>query len=202
VSTPQNEASQQDAPQSQPSGGNNVFTRKIGPLPMWAWMGILLAVALGYYFWKKNLSASNSSTQNASGTNTPDQTTAASQIPQFVNQTFVSGQPPTAPTTPTPPGTVPPTNIPPADTYFIVSNGKESLATIAKKAGIPVEQIVQGTSQFGGAQNHGSFTKWYTGGSSKHGTKGNVPKGIYLFASGFQTGHAPTGWTSIAKGTS
>ncbi len=63
--------------------GSNAFTRQLGPLPVWGWMGIGLAVALGYYFWTKN-KAKNSPTQGTDMTQGPDQTTASSQIPQFV----------------------------------------------------------------------------------------------------------------------
>ena len=46
-------------------GGGNVFTRKIGPLPMWAWMGIALALAIVYYLYKKHTSSSTSSQNSA-----------------------------------------------------------------------------------------------------------------------------------------
>lgn len=184
MSTPQGAAN--DAPQKPEPGaeGTNVFTKKLGPLPLWAWMGIGLAIALGFYFWRQNSGKGAS----ASDTTPPDQTTEASQIPQFVNQTFVQGEPPATPTTPTSPvGTKPPTNEPPAHTFFITTNGKESLATIAKKQGVSVENIAKNTDQLGGASNHGKFWKWYSG-SSKHGTKGHVPAGIKLF---FQSPTSP-----------
>jgi len=69
------------------SSGGNVFARKLGPLPMWAWMGVALAVALAYYLWKKDKS-----------------TTAAGSATQFVNQTYVNSAPPSAPGVPGPPG--------------------------------------------------------------------------------------------------
>lgn len=64
---------------------------------MWAWMGILLAIALGYYFWKQNKAGSSSGASITPPGSSPDQTTAASQIPQFVNITDVGtqGTPPT-----------------------------------------------------------------------------------------------------------
>lgn len=99
-------------------GGGNVFTRKIGPLPMWGWMGIALAIALAYYFLHKKNTAS---TQAAAATNTPGGTDS-SLVPQFVNQTYTNVQPPAAPNVtvnnnepaPTSTGPVTPVNAPPA----------------------------------------------------------------------------------------
>ena len=81
------------------SSGGNVFTRKLGPLPMWAWMGIGLAVALAFYLYNKNKS-SQAASQNA--VNTPGGVDS-SLVPQFVNQTYVENIPPPAPTTTTGP---------------------------------------------------------------------------------------------------
>lgn len=79
-------------PQTQSSSqqGSNVFLKKIGPLPLWAWMGIGLAVALGYYYWRQNKASSTASQTAGSSTGTTDQ----NLIPQFVNQTYVQGGPP------------------------------------------------------------------------------------------------------------
>jgi len=98
----------------------NAFTRKVGPLPLWGWMGIGLALAFGYYFWEKNKSsAANSpaSTSTENGTTEP-----ADQVPPYIIQNYesdVNAQTvgptttnvnPTAPPTPPP---VPPTTPPP-----------------------------------------------------------------------------------------
>jgi len=79
-------------------GGGNVFTRKIGPLPMWAWMGIALALAIVYYLYKKHTSSSTSSQNSAqnSSVNTPGGVDA-SLVPQFVNQVYNQETPPVAP---------------------------------------------------------------------------------------------------------
>lgn len=88
MSTMQPEA----APESQ-----NVFTRKLGPLPMWGWMAIALALAIAYYLIHKNSSAnSTASTSTTGGTGTAD-TTDQSLVPQFVNQVYNQEQPPAAP---------------------------------------------------------------------------------------------------------
>lgn len=101
-------------------GGGNVFTRKLGPLPMWGWMAIALLVALGYYLYKKNQSGATSTA--ASGTspstvNTPGGVDA-SLVPQFVNQDYTNVQAPAAPNvtvnnTLPPPTTSTPTTPPP-----------------------------------------------------------------------------------------
>jgi hypothetical protein len=85
-----------EQPSSRSGGGAmSALTRKIGPLPMWGWMGIGLALALVYFFFTKNKQASSSSTAATADT------TSASQIPQFVNQTYVTTTPPVASTPPT-----------------------------------------------------------------------------------------------------
>lgn len=84
VTQPAPPAGDSAPPRREPAGagGSNAFTRKLGPLPVWGWMGIGLAIALVYYFWKQN----KKTAATASPTSTPDQTTAASQIPQFINE--------------------------------------------------------------------------------------------------------------------
>jgi len=79
------------------SSGGNVFTRHIGPLPMWGWTAIVGAVIIGYAWWKN---------RNSSSTSAESATTDASQVPQFVNQTYTNVQPPSAPAGP-PPATGP-----------------------------------------------------------------------------------------------
>jgi hypothetical protein len=71
--------------------GGNVFTQKIGPLPMWVWLIIAAVLVIGYAWLqsKKAASSSSAATGTATGTN-------ASQVPQFVNQTYVTGTPPSA----------------------------------------------------------------------------------------------------------
>ena len=83
-----------EAPTRPSSGGKkeNVFTHKFGPLPMWAWVAIISAVLIGYYYWKNKKAASQTPT-------VPD----ASQVPQFVNQVYTNVTPPTAPATPATP---------------------------------------------------------------------------------------------------
>jgi hypothetical protein len=104
-------------------GGGNVFTRKLGPLPMWAWMGIALLVAVGYYLIRKQQSGANNTSgasSSPSTVNTPGGVDS-SLVPQFVNQTYTNVQPPTAPnvtvnntvpTAATPPPTTAPSTSP------------------------------------------------------------------------------------------
>lgn len=74
-------------------------------------MGIGLALALTYYYWKQNKASSATSSQaqqnSAAGqTGTAD----SSLVPQFVNQTYVQNAPPAAPTPGPPTVSPPPTN--------------------------------------------------------------------------------------------
>lgn len=95
-------------------GGGNVFTRKMGPLPLWGWMAVGLLLAVGFYLFSKNKSA-NSQTQSTTTNNTPGGVDS-SLVPQFINQVYDQDTPPTAPnvtvnnTIPTPPS---PTSPPP-----------------------------------------------------------------------------------------
>lgn len=78
-----------EAVRPQRRGGGNVFTQKIGPLPMWAWVGIALAAFIGWRIYANRQSASSTST-TASGS------TAADQVPEFINQTYTTVNPPSS----------------------------------------------------------------------------------------------------------
>jgi len=76
------------APRERATPGN-VFTNKIGPLPMWAWVAIIGAAILGYAYFKNRSSGSST----AASSSTP-----ASDVPEFVNQTYTTVTAPAAPT--------------------------------------------------------------------------------------------------------
>jgi len=81
------------APAAGPAKKGNIFTRKIGPLPMWVWLTIGIAIVVGFALYKSRTSSSGAGSQadqSATGTD-------ASQIPQFVNQTYTTVTPPTPP---------------------------------------------------------------------------------------------------------
>ena len=61
----------------------NVLTRKLGPLPTWAWVAIVAALLIGYFYLKN---------RNSQGGGT---TAAPGAVPQFVNQVFTDVLPPT-----------------------------------------------------------------------------------------------------------
>jgi len=97
-----------EAPQAPAGRKENVFTHKIGPLPMWGW----LAIAGGGLVAWRLYAGKNAATQaQQQGATAPD-STAANTVPQFVNQTYVSTSPPAGtggtaavPTNPSPTGT-------------------------------------------------------------------------------------------------
>jgi len=76
-----------------------VFTNKIGPLPMIAWVGIIGAVIVAWAYLKNR----NSGSQAAAG----DGSTPASDVPQFVNQTYTTVTAPTVEQPQTQTGTIP-----------------------------------------------------------------------------------------------
>jgi hypothetical protein len=76
-------------PEPRSSGGGNILTRKLGPLPVWGWMGIGLVAAIGWYMIQKKKTPAATTAQSASSG-----TTDTSLIPQFVNQVYTNGRPP------------------------------------------------------------------------------------------------------------
>lgn len=79
------------------SGGGSVFTRKVGPLPMWGWGAIVLLLAVFYAMYsKKKSAAAAASTSNSSTVDSPGGVDS-SLVPQFVNQVYTQSTPPPAP---------------------------------------------------------------------------------------------------------
>lgn len=77
-------------------GGGNFLTRKLGPLPTWGWMAIVLVLVVAYSFYKKQSSSNSSTAQTAATNNTPGGVDS-SLVPQFINQTYTNETPPAAP---------------------------------------------------------------------------------------------------------
>jgi LysM repeat protein len=98
---------------SSSSGGGNVLTHKLGPLPTWVWI-VIIGLAIIAWSWWKNKSASAASSANTAASSTP-----ADQVPQFVNQTYTTVTPPsvsvtdTEPATPASPAGPPPVKVGP-----------------------------------------------------------------------------------------
>lgn len=80
--------------ESAPEGGRheNLFTHKIGPLPMWSWVAI---AGGGFLVWRY-FSSSGSASTSTSTTPVTTPSTPADQVPQFVNQFYLSGVAPTS----------------------------------------------------------------------------------------------------------
>jgi hypothetical protein len=90
---------QPTAAPARPAGRENVFTHKIGPLPMWGWLAIVggALVAWRLYSGKQAAAANTAGTTTGTSAGTDPNT-----VPQFVNQTYVNTTAPAAPTgTPT-----------------------------------------------------------------------------------------------------
>jgi hypothetical protein len=169
------------APAAPAKQGGNVFTRKIGPMPMWAWVAIISVILIGYAYYRNKQSAAAAAT-TATGTD-------ASQVPQFVNQTYTSVTPPVAgpagpagPTGPAGPGgTVNPggPNIGPGNKipghHVVTATGRESLATIARRYHTSAADILKFTEQH---KTHVSPTeaKFF-----RSGGKGKIPRGLVLW---------------------
>jgi|SRR5215472_732249 len=45
-------------------GGGNAFTRKVGPLPLWAWVAGGLAAGVGYIWWRNRQNANAAAADN------------------------------------------------------------------------------------------------------------------------------------------
>jgi hypothetical protein len=127
-------------------GGGGLFKRKIGPLPMWAWLAIGATIILAYVIIKRQSSSS------AASTTTADTSTPASDVPQFINQTYTTVTPPaasgTGTTTTTPPvgTTLPVVKTPPpaARPSQITASGKDTgdINQIAKLYGLTEQQLI------------------------------------------------------------
>lgn len=94
--------------------GSNFLTRKLGPMPMYGWMGSLLALLIAVSLWR------NKSSSAAAGTDTATSDTVPSdQVPDYITQVYntvnattgqatTSGAPPTTTPVQTTPPVVPP----------------------------------------------------------------------------------------------
>jgi hypothetical protein len=75
------------APARSGGGVGGTFTTKIGPLPMWGWLAI---IGGGLIAWRLYSNKQAASTSGSSA----DTSVPADQVPQFVNQTYVTTTPP------------------------------------------------------------------------------------------------------------
>lgn len=181
------EQAPEPAPQRQAS---NPFLRKIGPLPVWAWMGIGLGVALAYSMWKKNKAAASQSSQasSAAGPATTPSGTPSNLIPQFVNQVYSEVSPPSVtvnnattqtvntPPTATPP---PPTRPQPSQPSYPAPSDFEAW----KQSGTSIRLHWSPLSEFYGNPN-ASYT-WVVKDASGN-TKTGMTKGTDAYINGLK----------------
>lgn len=90
--------------EQQTEAGTSPFTKKLGPLPMWAWMAIALALAVVYSQYQKNKAAATTTSATSAAATTG--TTPADQIPPFIIQNY-TGQGVAGPAGPQGPSGVP-----------------------------------------------------------------------------------------------
>jgi LysM repeat protein len=93
-----------------PAPSGDFLSKKVGPLPTWAWGLIVLGLALAYSLYKSHkasATASTTSSTDQTGTSTGSQT-----VPEYIAQNYITNNEPaagptsttpTAPTTPTTP---------------------------------------------------------------------------------------------------
>jgi len=76
-----------DNPETDEGGGDFDLTTPIGPLPLWGWMGIVLALVVLYSQWRKNKAAAKPASTATPATSTTDQT------PPFIIQNYTQTTP-------------------------------------------------------------------------------------------------------------
>lgn len=144
-------------------GSGNPWTQRLGPLPLWAWAGVILGAALVFMYLRRNASGPQSGDTSASGTDTTDTGDESSQVPQFVNQTYTTVEPPAEEPPPvnitvppnTPPATVttPPTTTP--------TQKKKKVGTLGPPGNIHATRVT--SSSIAVAWNKVSGASGYTG---------------------------------------
>jgi hypothetical protein len=126
------------------TGGKGIggaFKSRLGPLPVWAWLAIMTAVALGFYLFEQHKKSSTASTANAGAT--PADVGQPGVV--VINQDGPGGTGPAGP--PGPPG--PPGTKPPAEPVFggnaksqiVIAPGGQDLNKLAERYGIPEQQL-------------------------------------------------------------
>lgn len=165
------------------SGGGGIkglFTTKIGPLALWIWLVIFAGIFIAWRLYEDHQSSTSSGTTSSSDTGTPD-----SEVPQFVNQTYVST---TAPVQQPPPnGTSPaPTPVsspaPKAGTPVKTGGSSEQLTrTWTSEGGSTYAQVAQrllGNTDVSNLKPaNAAAQKWVAGPYAKnHNAK--MPKGL------------------------
>lgn len=126
-------------PEARPSGGGkgflSTFTNKIGPMPMWVWLVIIAGILIAWRLYEDHVNAASTST-------TATDSTAADQVPQFVNQTYTTTTAPTVNVTQTSSGgttsTGPPPSKEPPPLHKPPPKGKQTLTRnwTAPKGGV------------------------------------------------------------------
>jgi len=145
----------EQAPEAPPGGGGGgaggFLKRKLGPFAMWAWLLIGAAIIFGVVYFQRQR-AGQSAAAGQADQSVADNSTDASQIPQFVNQTYTTVTPPPAPV-PSSVGT--PIVLPPKPPVShrptqITASGKDTgdINQIAKAYGLTEKELIKANPQF------------------------------------------------------
>jgi hypothetical protein len=205
------ETTPERAPGPPAAGSGNFLTRKVGPLPTWAWLAIIgVGGAAVWLIWQRRQSAAadNANTssagtggdcQDASGNTVPcDQSDEAGQIAtlqteiQDLEQKLSQSQttpPPPDSTAPNPPGpiSVPPDIRPPSrgpKFFREIATGGQSLNAVAKARHTTVAHLEEVTRQSAGQP--GGISAKNLEAFNKYvakGTSHRMPRGLIYFTS-------------------
>lgn len=189
-------------------GGGNVLTRKVGPLPTWAWLGIIAVGGGAVWLYARHrqsaasAAADTSSTggastgdcTDASGNSVPcDQADEGGQIATLQTELMDLEQEVSQLKTA---GAVPPDQPPPAPApkfYREVATGARSLSSVAKSRGTTAAHIEEVTRQSAGkpggisSANLAKFNTYVAKGVTK-----KMPAGLIYYTSNPQTPFATT----------
>lgn len=165
-------------------GGGNVLTRKIGPLPAWAYGAAAAVLAYLYIRRQQGTSASTADTSSTDGTSSEDASTIAQDTADDLAADDTGGDgdaddfttPPNTTNLPVPPSSPPPTKGkggtpgPNGNTsgklrVVTVAKGDDTLAAFMRKYGVSLAQIKK--------DNPGR--QWRAGERLKVGEKIHVP---------------------------
>lgn len=160
----------QSAPAPRPAGGTG-FAKKVGPLPVWGWVGLAALGGLGYLWWRSHhkAAASTASTATTTSTGATTSTDYAGEISTLQAEIQqLQGATSTPATTTTTQGTT--------GHKAVSASGKESLNKIAAANGSSAAAIAEYT--LANKKNiSATLRKYLTAGNYQ----ARIPKGLVFW---------------------